>query len=221
MAKRPYFCACKDSHFIFSESRAEFQYHPGFAKIQKQKNIEALHQSILNANPRAKILEVSTKSSLRIGQRLSAFNLQWHINQKSYPVECIFQGCKTFVKGGPYKDIILKTPLEAKHDERLKNSGDLVSFSFRNRTWPLIPVSCFYDFVYLNALSSNRDLIEELIQFDTFTDIEFNPNKSFNCQARSVAIFVSLYWRNRLDYYLSSQENFITLYGRKQSDSLF
>jgi len=28
--------------------------------------------------------------------------------------------------------------------------------------------------------------------YDTFTDIEFNPKRSFNCQARSCALFVAL-----------------------------
>ena len=31
-----------------------------------------------------------------------------------------------------------------------------------------------------------------LLKFDAFNDIEFNPEKSFNCQARSCALYVSL-----------------------------
>ena len=31
---------------------------------------------------------------------------------------------------------------------------------------------------------------EDLNEFDAFTDIEFNPKRSFNCQAKSCALFV-------------------------------
>ena len=35
-------------------------------------------------------------------------------------------------------------------------------------------------------------LDENLEIYDAFTDIEFNPNKSINCQARSCALFLAL-----------------------------
>ena len=43
------------------------------------------------------------------------------------------------------------------------------------------------------------DYHEQLIQYEAFTDIEFNPQKSINCQAYSVAMFVALSKRNLLD----------------------
>ena len=36
-------------------------------------------------------------------------------------------------------------------------------------------------------------LSDELLSYRAFTDIEFNPDKSFNCQARSCALLVSLH----------------------------
>ena len=38
-----------------------------------------------------------------------------------------------------------------------------------------------------------------IINYDFFTDIEFNHEKSLNCQARSAAIFVSLYQKGLLE----------------------
>ena len=35
--------------------------------------------------------------------------------------------------------------------------------------------------------------MDELLTYRAFTDIEFNPDKSFNCQARSCALLVSLH----------------------------
>ena len=213
MAKRPYFVVGNEKSIIL-EKEAEFMYSPGFAPSQKRKNVLALHEAISKISPEAKILEISTKSEIELGRQLSAFNLTWKIGDHHYPVECIFQGCKVFQKGGPYKDLIKGKPLQAKRDVRLKESGELKEFQFRGESWPLIPYSLFYDYVYINALMTHPELCEQVVHYDTFTDIEFNPNKSINCQARSVAIFVTLNRLNQLDK-VSSQSLFSTLYSKQ------
>ena len=43
-----------------------------------------------------------------------------------------------------------------------------------------------------------KDLARQVVEYDAFTDIEFNPQKSVNCQARAVALFVSLCRRELL-----------------------
>ena len=58
----------------------------------------------------------------------------------------------------------------------------------------------------------NKDVCKQLLEFDTFTDIEFNPQKSFNCQARSVAIAVTLMKKNLIDKYLSDKKLFKKIY---------
>ena len=56
----------------------------------------------------------------------------------------------------------------------------------------LEPKTAFYDWLYLQALCQNRTLADQLLQYSGFTDIEFNPKKSFSTQARSCALFVAL-----------------------------
>ena len=90
----------------------------------------------------------------------------------------------------PY--LMLVSPREAKREERLKNSGPLTGFTFEGRTFPLKPSHIFYDYIYMGALLENEELSKVLLEYDAFTDIEFNPNKSINCQARAAAVFVSL-----------------------------
>lgn len=63
-------------------------------------------------------------------------------------VEPIFQSSKVFEKGGPYKDLLRKTSLEAKKDKRIKESGDLIYFDYDNRRWNLEPKTMFYDYIY-------------------------------------------------------------------------
>ena len=41
--------------------------------------------------------------------------------------------------------------------------------------------------------------MEEITKYNAFTDVEFNPNKSINCQARAAAIFVGIAKAGLLD----------------------
>ena len=66
-------------------------------------------------------------------------------------------------------------------------------FRFDGKVFPIKPVTAFYDWLYLNALLENPDLSEPLLRYDGFTDIEYNPDKSLACQARTAAMFVALH----------------------------
>lgn len=165
-----------------------------------QKNVESLHKAIKKNNPTARILEISTKSADELGRALSAFNLKWKTKDRDYYVESLYQGSKVFQNsnGKPYKDIFFKEPREAKGDPRLKTSGNIQGYEFQGRWWELIPEEAFYDWLYIKSLLKNPDLCEALDGYDTFTDIEFGPN-SLNCQARSVALYVTLKKCGKLD----------------------
>ena len=45
----------------------------------------------------------------------------------------------------------------------------------------------------MNALHQNPDLAEQVIRYKAFTDIEFNPARSRNTQARAAAVLKLLY----------------------------
>ncbi len=161
-----------------------FEWYPGFAVSQKQKSIASMHQPIIQTGK--KPLEVSTKSPDRLGQMLSAFNLKLG----GYYLENVFQAGKVFTGGGPYTDLLEVAPKDAKRDERLKTSGKLVKFTYQGVDWPLEPKTVFYDWLYYNAVKESipAEMLHELRQYDAFTDIEFNPIRSINTQARSIAI---------------------------------
>ena len=209
MANRPIFIPTNDSKELFKEVNVEFKYYNGFALSQKSKCITSLHESSIEEGYKS-ILEVSTKSSEKLGCRLSAFNLMLDTNDYgSISIESVFQGSKVFEDGGPYNDIYTKDSLSAKRDERIKSSGSLQCFEFENQTWELEPKSAFYDWIYVKALYPHIDYIKEnLIKYDAFSDIEFNPKKSINCQARTCAILVSLINLNLLDKAIESPLNF-------------
>ncbi len=183
MAERPAFFIRQGK--VVSEVYS-FEWFSGFAVSQKQKSIASLHNAIIKADKSAKPLEISTKSKETIGIKLSAFNLKLN----NYTLENVFQSAKVFERGGPYLDLLDVLPKEAKRDERLRNSGSLRAFRYQNEDFPLIPKTVFYDFIYITAIKKSflTDEINAISNYNYFTDIEFNPAKSLNTQARTVAM---------------------------------
>ncbi len=221
MAKRPVFKIGTNIPF-FREINTEFQFFPGFSMAQQKKSMESLHQAYNRLFPEDKILEVSTRSEAELGTQLSAFNLLFRHQAlpAPVPVENVFQSGKVFEHGGPYTDLLNKTPREAKKDSRLRESGNLTAFCFMGENFPLEPKTFFYDWIYINALNQNPELAEQLVKYQAFTDIAFNPARSVNCQARSCAIFVSLKLSGRLEQALHSRKNFLALvYGRPEPET--
>lgn len=193
------------------ERYVEFEWHPGLSVQQKRRSITSLHRAAGEAGV-SPILEVSTKSEAALGRSLSAFNLVLGIGEAGlFPVEAAFQGSKVFDKGGPYRDMYGLSGRDIKRDERLKNSGALEGFDFFGELWGLEPKTAFYDWLYVRALSQHPELAAEASRYAAFSDIEFNPKKSINCQARSVALFVALLERDLLGHALSSKDAFLEL----------
>ena len=213
MAERPIFIPEPDSSRLVHEIPMRLTWHPGFAASQKKKNVLALHESAARAGY-APLLEVSTKSDEKIGQRLSAFNLMVHSDSLgAIPLEKAFQGSKVFERGGPYTDLYtVEDVRDAKRDIRLKESGPLTGFKFENVWFPLEPKTAFYDWLYVTALYEHREwLRKHLLKYAGFTDIEFNPERSFNCQARSSALLVTLLKNDWIDEAVSSPSAFLRL----------
>ena len=183
MAKRPVFFV-KQGKVI--REIYSFEWYSGFAVSQKQKSIKSLHNAIKKADLNARPLEISTKSMERIGIKASALHLK--INNDT--LENVFQSAKVFEHGGPYLDLLDVSPKEAKRDERLHKSGSLKAFRYQNEEFPLIPQTVFYDFIYITAIkqSFTTDEVNTILRYNYFTDIEFNPAKSINTQARAAAI---------------------------------
>ncbi len=183
---------------LFNEILVDFTWVAGLAISQGQKSVSNLHTSALGIPGINSILEISTRSLDPLGLSLSAFNLELLQGGRKYPVESVYQSSKVFSDGGPYFDLLSASSLDAKRDPRLKSSGELIGFSFESQTWPVSSAPNFYDYLYIRALLENSSRLN-LIRFDAFSDLAFNQitikpklGKSFNCQARSAAIYSSL-----------------------------
>ncbi len=210
MAKRPIFVPSNAPSELVNEVNIEFDWYPGFSVTQKEKSIKSLHNSAKELGLNS-VLEISTKSPLLLGKELSAFNLLYKFGGFAMVVEAAFQGSKVFENGGPFTDIYTFSGYEAKKDERLRGSGNLINFDLEGDMWELEPKTAFYDWIYINAIHQNPALGEQITQFDGFSDIEFNPEKSFNCQARSAALYVSLKKLNLLAEALSDKKKYLQI----------
>lgn len=205
-AKRPIFIANdKNMPIGITQLDVDFDWHKGMSLAVRQRSIKSLHEkaALLGYD---RVLEASSKTYQDLGINLSAFYLK---NSLGIPVENIFQGSKVFTDGGPFTDLFNKDidPRDAKRDKRLKSSGYMVKFMFNHKDYPLEPKSLFYDWLYINILIAkhNRTLLNQLVDsdFNAFSDIEFNPKKSFSCQARTLALFVSLFKHNAIEQFCS------------------
>ena len=198
MATRPVFVPQKKGKPLVSEVPIDFKWNPGMAASQKKKNIKALHEAAKHHNL-DRLLEISSKSEDEVGRRLSAFSLKLQIENRRIPFECAYQGSKVFRQGGPYTDLFLLLPRKAKKDSRLQDSGDLIGFEFAGEQFPLFPKNAFYDWLYIRTLFPHRNWISEKVSYQGYTDIEFNPAKSINCQARAFAEMMALADRGQLE----------------------
>ena len=221
MANRPIFITNDNKKELFKEVNIDFTFYNGFAVTQKAKSIQSLHDNAKKLGYK-NILEVSTKSDNKLGWQLSAFNLMVNFDfDKKISLECAFQGSKVFENNVQYKDLYFVESIAAKKDERLKKSGNIIGFEYEGNFWENEPKTAFYDYLYIKTLYNNyRDIINELIKYDAFSDIEFNPKKSINCQARTCSVLVSLVKLDLLEKAISSKNDFIDIVYKKEHQQL-
>lgn len=210
MAERPIFVPAPDDPELVKEIYVPLKWNPGFAPVQKEKNVVALHASAA-ALGYAPLLEISSKSSEKLGRHLSAFHLQVQRGNGEIPLESAFQGSKVFERGGPFTDLYAADVRSAKRDARLRDSGRIIAFQFDGTRFPTEPRTAFYDWLYVNAIYPHREWLTRLHRYAGFTDIEFNPERSVNCQARSCALFVSLMTNGLLEQAVESPQSFIAI----------
>src|SRR5262245_4610747 len=156
MAKRPVFRPVLSGRPFVEAVVLDFDWHPGFAKSQAQKSIASLHEAARKRGL-SPVLEISSKSDMALGVALSAFNLTLRIRDRLISVEAAFQGSKVFEHGGPFHDLYGASSRDAKTDERVRSSGQLVGFNLIGEEWPTEPQTCFYDWLYISALSQHPD----------------------------------------------------------------
>ena len=209
MAFRPAFFPMLSAVGVDDTRAFEFTWSSGLSFAQKKRNVHALHASIRRNYSSCKLLEVSSKSTEQLGVCLSAFNLSFQKDGVFISVETAFQASKVFEKAGPFPELYSKDPRFVRDYVRNLDAGKLVGFEIDGNRWGLHPTRSFYDWVYIRALSKNPRLCAAVCEYDCFTDIEFNPKKSLNCQAYAVALYLSMWHAGVLNEALKDKESFL------------
>ena len=211
MAHRPIFIPGELKGPLFREVSIQFKWHAGLAASQRKKCVHELHEEAARAGY-DDVLEVSTKSDAEIGRRLSAFRLDVSLGKHRTKIECLYQGAKVFEKGGPFPELFALKPIEAKRFFRDKSLGLITHFQVDETIFENLPFHAFYDWLFIRALAEHKDFLREgLEQFGSFSDIEFNPKRSINTQARTIAIIKNLIERDDIEACANSYDYFRTL----------
>ena len=207
--RRVYFL--KDNKIKFQDF--DIKWNSGFSIKQKQRNIALLHDEIsayYQIN-KGEILEISTKSKDELGRELSSFNLTMIHNGIKYPLECVYQSSKVFknvIEEYQVLEVLEASPSLAKKRLSEEDHNNLIGFRCFGKSFPLEPSYLFYDWLYINSINNISNLKERILKYNYFTDIEFNPQKSHSCQARSLALYKWLMINNRLEDYIKNPEMF-------------
>ena len=186
MAVRPIYISTNIIDNPVIQEDVSFEWVKGMSYSQKCKRRDSMHEAIANMKvyDMDKVLEISTKSDKEIGINLSALKLTVPFKSGNRDtVEHIYQMSKVFNK-----------------------DNKIIEFRFNNTVFEKDPYSMYYDYLYMLGVYFNKEYQEELIKYDIFTDIEFNPKKQLNTQARAAAIWNTLYKNNMTDIIKSQVE---------------
>ena len=102
-------------------------------------------------------------------------------------------------------------PFQAKRSVRDLASGEIIAFKFLGRNYPTEPKNAFYDWLYIRAIAPHEEWVKRNLNYAAYSDIEFTPNKSINCQARAVAEFHALSMRGSAADSAAEFDSFRTL----------
>lgn len=165
----------------------------------------------------AKVIEVSRAGT--IARDLSAFRLQLSIlPNRLLPLEVVYQSAKVWNADRECKDLLTIDLKGVRGSRRAKKAANskrvekttLVSFCLKvgqaQEEFATKPFDAFYNWLYITTLRQphNRELVNSVLEavkhLDTshigFCDVFFKSEDKlgtrYNCQARSVAVFVGL-----------------------------
>ena len=175
------------------------------------ENVVALYEEIERADPAAKVLEISRGSPQSLGASLSAFNLRMDLDGARCAVESVFLASQVFPGGtGPFPKLCSQDACDvALFVGEEAGARPVVAFELGGERWNAESRTAFFFNLYLKALRDNPGLADRLMEYDAFTDIEFNPRRQINCQAAAAAFYVSLRRQGRLEWAIQARENFL------------
>ena len=150
------------------------------------------YNAVEHGRPR-RTLEISSRSSDRLGRDLSAMNLPAAGDPHGRSVEAVYQAAKCYGDGGP-DTRLSRSGYEAKHHDReRRRQGPLAGFRHEGRQWPPETGSAFYDWLWTRSVLRHcgHGVVERLQRYEGFTD-QFHRPGAVACQAKTAAIVAGM-----------------------------
>ncbi len=150
------------------------------------------YAAVEHGRPR-RTIEISSRSSDRLGRDLSAMNLPAADDMHGRPVEAVYQAAKCYGDGGPDTHVS-RSGYEAKRrDRERRQQGPLAGFRHEARQWPPETGSAFYDWLWTRSALRHcgQGVVERLQRYDGFTD-QFHRPGALACQAKAAAIVAGM-----------------------------
>ena len=232
MAKRFVYVPINEVPFV-EINEVEFKWEPGLSKSQRKKSSDNLHREAGSLGIANNILECSSANPTKLGFTMSAYNLPFYTNS-NMSVESAYQGSKTFRNDETLEVTWMKHVynLESKASKRAltemetSNKHSFIGFTLCEKEdfWAIpedIPTRyIFYTYIYVKSLQhllkTKPEYLEELLEYDGFTDImlRWHGGVVTSCQAAAVAMTIGMYKANKLDEIMDSREKFIEVYSK-------
>ena len=138
-------------------------------------------------------LEISSRSSDRLGRDLSAMNLPAADDPHGRCVEAVYQAAKCYGDGGPDTGVSSSGYEAKRRDRERRRQGPLAGFRHEGRQWPPETGSAFYDWLWTRSALRHcgHGVVERLQRYDGFTD-QFHRPGAVACQAKTAAIVAGM-----------------------------
>ncbi|MGN0204021.1 MAG: DUF6977 family protein [Coprococcus sp.] len=172
---------------LYMNKETEFQSVTTSSKFRRKGNIQRLHDAFLEDYPYRNVLEISDYSSIPEGVMLCDAHLTFPMSDgREVSVAEAFQMAKLLTADG----------------------SEVTGFCFEGESFGLVPRNFFYNWLYIRGVSAHPELADELMTYDSFTDITFIPKKCSVCSAEAAAFYVALRRKGLLEEALRDRESF-------------
>ncbi len=182
---------------LYMNKETEFQSVTASSKFRRKSNIQRLHDAFLEDYPYRNVLEISDYSPVPEGVMLSDAHLTVPMSDgREVSVAEAFQTAKILTEDG----------------------SEVTGFCFEGESFDLVPRNFFYNWLYIRGVSANPELADELMTYDSFTDITFIPKKCSVCSAEAAAFYVALRKKGLLEEALRDRESFARILYRVEKN---
>lgn len=174
------------------------EYHNRLTNENRKKLVKALEEAIKLEHPDLRVLEISPLSGNPLGVKLNYTSLK---DIKGNYVESVYQASKVFKNGTQLEDLYsVDDARKAKFDLRKYSLGDISHFNVYGNIINTNSKLVIFNWLWCKAVYQQKDLHNELIKYNIFTDFYSKIHRSEQGNsAEAASLYVALYHNGILE----------------------